>query len=118
MGLTRQSCGRKQSGEKKDPLSSPEDQLGRQAHDRHANRKQRSIKNTDRRFIRFACGFVPMTAIGIDTATDRLGEALIEIHHREDHRREYRPKEHTRLRRLDRTVDRVENSIAEYAVAI
>src|SRR6266516_3089574 len=118
MGFTRQSCGRKQSGEKKDPLGLPEDQLGRQAHDRHANCKQRSIKNTDRRFIRLACGFVPMTAIGIDTATDRLGEALIEIHHREYHRREYRAKEHTRLCRLDRTVDRVENSITEYAVAV
>jgi hypothetical protein len=59
-----------------------------------------------------------MTAIGIDTATDRLGEPLIEVHHREYHRREYRAKKHTWLRRLDRTIDRVENSIAEYAVAV
>src|SRR5262249_48505755 len=59
-----------------------------------------------------------MTAVRINAAPHRLREARIDFHDRKDHRRKYRSEEHSGLCRLDRTVDRIKNSIAEYAVAI
>jgi len=59
-----------------------------------------------------------MAAVRIDTASHGFREPGNDLHDRQDDYRKYGPEEHAGLRRPDRTVDRVKNSVAEYAIAI
>src|ERR1700745_1806351 len=59
-----------------------------------------------------------MAAVRVDATANRLRNAAIKFHDREHDRRKNGAEEHAGLRRLDRTIDRIENAVAECAVTV
>src|SRR6516164_497245 len=59
-----------------------------------------------------------MTAVRINTATNRFRKSVVELHCRQNHRRKDRAEEHAGLRRLDRAIHGIEDAVAEHAVTV